>query len=202
MKKIIGIFAVVLLFSGMNAFAKEGSNDIAVVDIQRVLQDANAAKDIRDQIKVLRDKYQADISKEEEDLRKAEQKLTEQKSILSQDAFKDKREEFKNKLNKAQRDVQEKRTQLDASLNDSIGQVQKVVFDIISEIAKEKGFKLAVPTSQILYSEDSMNITDEVLQRLNKKLPTVKVKTDVKPAAASAAGKKKEDKKAKDEKAQ
>jgi outer membrane protein len=181
MKKIF-IFVALISFS-ISAFAADKS-ELAVVDIQKVLQDSEAAKDIREQIKVQRDKYQAEITKQEEDLRSSEQKLTQQKSILSQDAFKEKREEFKEKLTKAQRDVQEKRSQLDNALNDSIGEVQKVVFQIISDMAKEKGFKIAIPTSQILYSEPGLNITEDVLKKLNDKLPKVKVKTNPVPVAA------------------
>jgi outer membrane protein len=181
MKKILALFTFILFATTLNSYAA----DIAVVDIQKVLQDAEASKDIRDQIKVQRDKYQAEITKEEDELRKSEQKLNEQKSILSAEAFKDKREEFKDKLTKAQRDVQEKRAQLDAALNDSIGQVQKAVFEIISDMAKEKGFKLAITTAQTLYSEAGMDITDEVLKKLNDKLP--KVKVTIKPVEKAAA---------------
>jgi outer membrane protein len=190
MKKIFALFTFILFATTLNSYASE----IVVVDIQKVLQEADAAKDIREQIKVQRDKYQADITKEEEELRQSEKKLTEQKSILSAEAFKEKREQFKDNLTKAQRDVQEKRAQLDAALNESIGQVQKVVFEVIAELAKEKGFKIAIPTSQILYSEDGMNITDEVLKKLNEKLPTVKVTTG-KVSAPKPAPAKIEDKK-------
>jgi Skp family chaperone for outer membrane proteins len=187
MKKTLTLLTLALFSTSTACFAADSTNanTIAVVDIQKVMQESTAAKDIRDQIKVQGDKFQADVSKKEDELRTADQKLNEQKAILSQQAFNEKREEFKNKANKAQHDVQEKRAQLDASFNESIGQVQKAISEIIADMAKEKGFQIAIQRMQILYSADSLDITDEVLKRLNAKLATVKVKTDVAPAKSA-----------------
>jgi outer membrane protein len=172
MKKLSILLSVILLSLSFNASAAELK--IAVVDIQAVLQESKAAKDIREKIKKKRDKYQDEITNEEEKLRSEEQKLASQSGVLSKEAFEQKREEFKEKLIKVQRDVQEKRANLDNDLSSSLGQVQAVVFEIIADLSKEKGFELAIPTSQILYSDEGLNITEDVLKRLNKKLPKVK----------------------------
>lgn len=187
MKKTLTLITLALFSASTAAFAADTApaNSFAVVDVQKVMQESTAAKDITDQIKVQNDKYKDEVAKKDSELRAADQKLNEQKSILSQQAFNEKREEFKGKLNKAQHDVQEKRAQLDASFNESIGQVQKAISEIIADIAKEKGFQIALPKIQVLYSADSLDITDEVIKRLNAKLSTVKVKTDVAPAKAS-----------------
>lgn len=172
MKKLL-----VILFVGFFQFsvnANAATLNIAVVDIQQVLQESKAAKDIREKIKNKRDKYQDEITKEEEKLREEEKKLASQRGVLSKEAFEQKREEFKEKLIKVQRDVQEKRANLDNTLSGSLAQVQKVVFEIIENLAKEKNFELAIPTSQILYAQKGLNITNDVLKRLDKKLPKVK----------------------------
>ena len=172
MKKILVILLVGLFQFSLSANA--ATLNVAVVDIQKVLQESKAAKDIREKIKKKRDKYQDEITKEEEKLREEEKKLASQSGVLSKEAFDQKREEFKEKLIKVQRDVQEKRANLDNTLSGSLAQVQKVVFEIIESLASEKNFELAIPTSQILYAQKGLNITDDVLKRLDKKLPKVK----------------------------
>jgi len=172
MKKILIIVSVVLFNLCFDSSAH--ASKIAVVDIQKVLQESSAAKDIRNKIKQKRDKYQGEITKEEEKLRSAEKKLASQRGVISEEAFAQKREEFKEQLIKVQRDVQVKRANLDNSLASSLGEVQGVVFEIIGKLAKEKDFQVAIPTSQILYAEKSLNITAEVLKRLDKQLPKVK----------------------------
>ncbi|MDA0782002.1 MAG: OmpH family outer membrane protein [Rickettsiales bacterium] len=172
MKKTL-ILIFITLFN-ISSAATAADLKIAVVDIQQVLQDSKAANDIREKIKTKRDKYQDEITKEEEKLREEEKKLASQSGVLAQEVFEQKREEFKEKLIKVQRDVQVKRANLDNTLSGSLAQVQEVVFQIIEDLAKENGFEVAIPTSQILYANKSLNITDEVLKRLDKKLPKVK----------------------------
>ncbi len=62
--------------------------------------------------------------------------------------------------------------------SNSLGDIQKVVTDIITDLAKEKGFIVAMPTSQTLYADPKLDISDEVLKRLNEKLPKFDVKFD------------------------
>jgi outer membrane protein len=173
MKKIILI--ATLVFSNISFYAVAENNKIAVVDIQQVLEESTAAKDVKSQIKEKRDHYQTEITTEEDKLRQAEKKLSEQRAVLSKDAFEQKTEEFKEKLIVVQREVQEKRANLDSLLTNSLGKIQKSVFEIIEDISKEEGFDIAIPTSQILYANEKLNITTEVLKRLNKKMPSLKI---------------------------
>lgn len=172
------ILSITLLLPFFANAADQMATSIVVVDIQKVLQESSAAKDIRQQIKIKRDRYQNDITKQEDKLRKDEKKLSEQRSILSPEAFEKRRDEFKESLIKVQRDVQVKRAKLDGSLSKSLNEVQQVVYQIIESLSGEKEFQLAVPTSQVLFAEESLNITGEVLKRLDKKLPKIKLKDD------------------------
>ncbi len=75
-----------------------------------------------------------------------------------------------------QKEVQSKKAMLDNGFERALMDIQKVVSEIIVEMAKEKGFSMAIPTSQILYADPKMDISAEVLDKLNKKLPKVTVK--------------------------
>jgi Skp family chaperone for outer membrane proteins len=48
--------------------------------------------------------------------------------------------------------------------------VNDKIKDIIAEISKEKELDLIVPASQTLYYNDNLDISAEVLKRLNKKI--------------------------------
>lgn len=166
---------VVIAFAQHNAHAAE---DIIIVDMQRILQEAKAAKDVRGRIKEKRDQYQTQITKEEDKLRDLEKKLADQRAILSPEAFESKSKEFNEKLRDVQLGVQEKRSKLDAALNQSLDAIQESVLEIITELSKEKNFKLALPSSQVLFATNSLNMTAEVLGRLDKKLPTIDLDID------------------------
>lgn len=156
------------------AFAQ--GTTIAVVNIQGIMRDSAAAKSVRQQLEAKQKTYQAEIAKIEEQMQKEEQELGKQRSVLSQEAFEEKVKAFRTKATTTQRDVQAKKATLDNAFEGALNDIQKVVTEIIAELAKEKGFQLAVPTSQLLYAQPDMDISATVLERLNQKLPKVNVK--------------------------
>ncbi len=167
------------------AFAEDAKQSIAVVNIQQIMKDSTAAKTVREQLESKQKSFQATITKKEEELQKEDQELGKQKSVLSKDAFEQKARAFRTKATDVQKDVQLKKATLDGAFEHSLNDIQKVVTEIIADIAKEKGFTIAVPTSQILYADKNLDISAEVLDRLNKKLPKLDVKFDA-PASDSA----------------
>jgi outer membrane protein len=149
---------------------------LAVVNIQKVMQDSTAAKSVREQLKSKQGGFEAEMRKKEEDLRKEDQELSKQRSVLAPDAFEKKIQEFRNKASSAQKDVQGKKMQLDKAFGGALNDIQKSVFDIVATIAKEKGYEAVIPTSQMLYADPALDVTSEVTSRLNKQLPSVSVK--------------------------
>lgn len=54
----------------------------AVIDYQRILRDAAAARSIRDQIEARRKSYQEEISKQEQELHEEDKAFAKQRSVL------------------------------------------------------------------------------------------------------------------------
>ncbi|MDA0901917.1 MAG: OmpH family outer membrane protein [Proteobacteria bacterium] len=54
--------------------------------------------------------------------------------------------------------------------------VNSKVNDIIAQISEEKNLDIVIPSSQTLYYRDSIDISAEVLKRLNSALTTIDVK--------------------------
>ena len=160
--------------------ASAAPGNFAVVDIQMIMRSSLAAKSIRTQIDSMRESFQAKISKEEEELRKMDKDLATQRSLISPEAFEKRRKEFKNKVTDIQKKVQERKIKLDRAFAASINTLQEAVNGIIEKIADKKELALVIPTSQILYADKSMDITKEVMKKLDKKLPKVKVTDSVK----------------------
>jgi outer membrane protein len=158
------------------AYAQDAKPPIAVVNIQQIMQDSTAAKSVREALESKQKAFQAEITKKEESLQKEDQELGKQRSVLSKEAFEEKVKAFRAKATDVQKEVQSKKAMLDGAFERALGDIQKIVTEIISEIAKEKGFTAAIPTSQLLYADAKLDITAEVLDKLNKKLPKLEVK--------------------------
>ena len=156
----------ILAFVALTAFAAptmaQDANAIAVVNIQQVLKDSTAAKSVREQLESKQKSFQADITKKEESLQNEDKELAKQQKVLSKEAFAEKAKAFRTKATEVQKEVQSKKALLDNAFERSLGDIQKSVNEVIAEMAKEKGFKIAVPTSQILYADQGMDISKDV----------------------------------------
>ena len=148
---------------------------VAVLDVQRILIDALAVKNIREQITKYGTKFEVEIEKERKEIRTANQELARQRTILSPEAFAEKRRKFEQRVVEVQRLVQQRQRELDKSRNEAMIVVNKAYTGIVSKIANERNLAVILRKNQTAYAVTSLDITKEVLSRLDKKLPTVKV---------------------------
>ena len=147
----------------------------AVIDYQRILRDAAAAKSIREQIEARRQAYQEEISKEEQRLHEADKAFAKQRSVLSTEAFAEKRRAFEQEVAEVQRLVQERRRELDSMAAAALNEVKEALIEIVTSIAEERGFNLVLPNSEVLFFSRSLDLTEEVLAKLDARLPQVQL---------------------------
>lgn len=182
--RLVSIFRAVLFCCALGLMAADvraadeipaGSFRIAVINVQKILREAAATKTIRPQIEKLKTTYQDKFKKYEDDLRAANQDLQRQRTIISPEAYADRLKEFKERVNRRQREVQSVQRMLDKAGSDALGKVHRQFQQIAIELAKERKLQLIVPRSGLLYVDPRHDISDEVLKRLNKELPSVTV---------------------------
>jgi outer membrane protein len=147
----------------------------AVIDYQRILRDAAAARSIRAQIESRRKAYQGEISKEEQRLYEADKEFAKQRSLLTPEAFAEKRRAFEEDVSEVQRLVQQRRRELDRVAEVALNEVKTALIDIVTGIAEERGFNLVLPSSEVLFFSRKIDLTEEVLAKLDAKLPDVVV---------------------------
>jgi Skp family chaperone for outer membrane proteins len=147
----------------------------AVIDYQRILRDAAAARSIRQQIESRRKAYQGEISKEEQRLYEADKEFAKQRSVLTPEAFAEKRQAFEEDVSEVQRLVQQRRRELDRVAEVALNEVKTALIEIVTGIAEERGFNLVLPSSEVLFFARKIDLTEEVLAKLDAMLPDVVV---------------------------
>lgn len=174
---LAAIFGVVLLAGERVPVAAEKLEPpvIAIVDMQRVLRESIAAQDMRQRIESHRTEFQTNINQLDESLRAEEQELKRQQAILAPEAFSQKRRQFEEKVTEVQRSVQERIRALDLVLAQATREIEKALVPILIALSEERGFDIAMASNQFIFATKSLDITDEVLTRLNEQLPTVSV---------------------------
>jgi Skp family chaperone for outer membrane proteins len=148
---------------------------VGVVNIQKIMRDSKAANSVRTQLKEKQKAFQIELDSKEKALMAEDQSLVKQSSTVDKAAFEQKVKDFRTKAAGAQREVQTKKVQLDKAFAGALEQIQGNVLTIVKEVAAEKKLTLVVTSSQVLYADGSLDITSEVQQRLDTKLPNVKV---------------------------
>jgi outer membrane protein len=180
MKRLALIAMVAALGFSVPVSAEDAKTSIAVVNMQVIMRESTSAKSVREQLESKQKSFYADMTKKEEALQKEDQELGKQQSVLSKEAFAEKRKAFVSKATEMQKEVQTKKSLLDAGLERSQNDILKAVNEIITGLAKEKRYTMVIQASPLLYADENLDVTKEVLDRLNKKLPKVDVKFDSK----------------------
>ena len=148
---------------------------VAIIDVQVILVDAKAVKNIREQITKFGTQFEEEIEKERNEIRTANQELARQRTILSPEAFAEKRRKFEQRVVEVQRLVQQRQRELDKSRNEAMIVLNKAYNEIVWKIANELNLAVVLRKNQTAYAIPSLEITRKVLTLLDEKLPTVKV---------------------------
>ncbi len=152
---------------------------VAILDIQKVFRESTVALDIRNQVSRQEKVYQGELAAREQELRAASEELVRQRAILSSEAFAKQQNALNARVAAMQRDVQSRKSELNQARITAFKQVERALAGIISEIAKERSVNLILSRVNaqgvVLYSDKSLNITTEVVTRLDERLPSVKV---------------------------
>ncbi|HET6519898.1 MAG TPA: OmpH family outer membrane protein [Geminicoccaceae bacterium] len=148
---------------------------VAVIDYQRVMRDAAAARSIREQLEARRRQFQEEISSQEQQLHQVDKDLAQQRSVLTPEIFAERRREFEAEVAEVQRLVQQRRRQLDRASGDALDRVKQALIEVVTGMAEDWGFNLVLPSSEVLFFGRRLDLTEEVLARLDQALPTIQV---------------------------
>jgi len=140
---------------------------IAVVDMQRALNECSAGRKAKEQVKAKFERAQDQLKRQRDELDRLRDDLERKAEALSVDARREREKdlesralEFKRKSEDFQRDL--KRT--DAEL--TAGIVEEL-YSIVADYGREQGYGLVLEASNggLLYADKGLDITDEVVRR-------------------------------------
>ena len=167
---IVGIIYFLSLINPLSA------NNIAFIDIKLLMQTSTAGLNISNKIKILEKQTIKLIENVGNDLKDKEKELVAKKNILSENDFKIEISKLKKKINEFNvmknseiKNFEKKKTQYNAKLLDSIK-------NILADYAKTNEITLLLQKQNIILGSNDINITDDVLNILNKKIKEIKLK--------------------------
>lgn len=146
---------------------------IGLIDMQRILQESEAAGGVREEIEDREEDYRDDIEKEERRLRETQEDLAQQRGVLSPQEFAVREAEFRVKVEELQKSINERNSELQDLMGASIRMIQEQVVRIVADIALEQNYALVFDTTVVVIAAEQINFSDEVIERLNDALPEI-----------------------------
>ncbi len=156
---------------------------IALVDVDGVLRAADANGRVRELLDQQRKIFQDQFSKVELDLQQTERDLLAKRELVSKDEYEKLVSAFQVRVTNVQKDIQYKRQALDNAYQKALGEIRKLAIEIIKSIAAERQIDLILKRDASVIFLPHLNISDEVLKRLNERTKNARIEVDLKKSA-------------------
>jgi outer membrane protein len=157
-----------LLFSHTLGHAQEKIK-IGYIDIQRVISESQAGKRARERFQAQVKKAEADIVKERQELDRLKSDLDKKGPLLKEDERRNIESDLQKRSVNLQRSMADHQQELQAKNNEMMADILKELEKIVNEVGKAEKFTLILERSQILYSDQGIDITSKVIESYNSR---------------------------------
>jgi outer membrane protein len=152
---------------------------IGLADLSGVLRAADANVKVRDILDVQRQKYQSEFSKVETELQQTERDLMSKRELLSVEEYDKQIKGFQARVTRLQQDIQKQRQSIDNAYQKAQSDIRSEAISVITEIASELQLDLVLKRDSSLIFLPHLNISDEVLKRLNERTKNARIEIEV-----------------------
>ncbi len=167
----------VLVFMGAQANAADATpTPVAVINLAKIIEVSSAGKDLQTKFKAKKEAVQKEAIAYEKELQSKEQTLMKDRKNLDDKAFNEKKATFEKELKKKREEVLTKNMNLEKAKNESLQSIQTKVAQICADIAQEKNIQVILDKSAVVIAQQSLDITADVIKKLDETLKTVALK--------------------------
>lgn len=173
---LFGALAAGLMIMSIVPAYAANQGRILVIDRSAVLRGSKVGQDIVKQVNTYTQQAENDLKSQGNALRQQAEGLKTQLAILSADVKKKKMAEFESRQRNLQQLAQKKQALIQGGFFKARQAIESALGPILQGIMVERGATLLLDRNAVLMGTDnSVDITGVAIQRLNQKLPTVKV---------------------------
>lgn len=177
-RKLFVVMTLVFMGSMVSFGAKAAAENqkIALVSLQKALNMVDDGKKAQDALHKDYELKKKQLDALKTDLEKMNTDLEGQKAVLSQDAMNTKRKDLQAKFLDLQTKAADYERDLRTKASDTTQKILLALRGIVVEMSKQQNYSLVIENSAetVLYSQDAVDITDQVIAMYNKKKPSLK----------------------------
>lgn len=168
MRRTLLLLTLTLLFS-LPSLASAQTMKIAVVDFQAALNEVEEGKKARKELETRFEEKRLSLAARQAELETEMETLEAQKSLLNEETLRQKEQEFNAKAMKFQQEVAADQQEMAMMEQELTGGILERLLNVAQAIGKEQGYTLVIEAQAVVFAEDSLNITNQVIARFNAK---------------------------------
>lgn len=164
MRKMAVVCLVIFVLSQVAVSAAFAAEKIAYVDLRRAFYEYEKTKTFETDLNALTEERQAKRTGMITDITK----LRDEGELLQGDARNKKQQEIDGKLAELQEFDRDTRQQLLNKKNDMFREVIDDIQKVVTDIGKKQGYDYVLDSRNVMYAKEQFDLTDAVLEKLNK----------------------------------
>ena len=172
MKKVLITMAVAAL-AATPMFAQGAPSRVAVIDVQKVLQQSSAGKQAYEKLKKMQDDRIAKAKKMDDEASALDKEINDKKLSLSEEKLTDMQKQLSDKKIAMQRYAQDADREVSEARDRVMQDLNQKIMPVVDQIGKEMGLAAIFNKfeSGLVYASDAIDITDTVIKRFSDTAP-------------------------------
>ena len=169
----IGLFVIFTCIADVQAAQKEIK--IGTISILGIREKSNVGQEAKKLIETKANEFQEKFKGEQAELEKMRDEIEKKSSVWSMDVRSKNEREYQKKFRELQMKTEDAKFEIQQLTNKIIGPLFKDLDEIIAEVGKREGYTIILENSLkgvrsqtgLLYTDDTIDISDLVLKELN-----------------------------------
>ena len=177
MKKYFVIVLIAILLTGYSEKV-EAAEDILFINLQYIVGQSKAGSSLREQSEELNSEIinlRDEITKS---LQEKGKKLEDERTLLSPEVFQERADELRKEAEEKQNELNVRLQKIQQAIQRASNSIDSVISPILTEIVNEKGAKMLLERQTLLFADPKLDVSAEVIKKLNRRLPKIDVTVD------------------------
>ena len=142
---------------------------IGFIDVQRAISESESGKRARGRFQAQVKKAETDLLKEKQELERLKSEFDKKSPLLRDDERRNLEVDLQKRAVNYQRAMGDLQQELRLKEGEMTGDILKDLEKIVTEVGKAEKFTLILERSQILYSDQAIDITNKVIEVFNSR---------------------------------
>ena len=171
MKKYFLIFFILIFTENLYA-----DNKIIYIDINKIISNSESGKYLNKELNKINNENITEFKNIEKELKAEEESILKQKNILKESEFNSKVSELREKVKSYNEFKNKKNNDLKKLRDNAAKKILDILNLILSEYSAKNSISLIIDKKNIIIGKSELDVTNQIMELLNKKIKKVDLK--------------------------